>query len=55
MAKRFPPPIANLPAAHIPLEGVSAFLSPSDSHRIIFMAFEGDITFFDEHDRCRRK
>ena len=39
----FPEPIRNLPEADIPLDGVTAYLSQSDSHQILFMQFEKDI------------
>jgi len=40
MSHVFPDPIRNLPEADIPLEGVTAYLSQSDTHQIIFMCFE---------------
>ena len=43
MSDIFPDPIRNLPEADIPLEGIKAFLSQSDTHQIIFMAFEKDV------------
>ena len=39
----FPDPIRNLPEADIPLEGVTAYLSQSDTHQIVFMQFEKDV------------
>jgi mannose-6-phosphate isomerase-like protein (cupin superfamily) len=39
----FPEPIRKLPPADIPLDGVTGFLSQSDSHQIIFMEFERDV------------
>ena len=39
----FPKPIRNLPEADIPLEGIKAYLSQSDTHQIIFMEFEKDV------------
>jgi mannose-6-phosphate isomerase-like protein (cupin superfamily) len=39
----FPEPIRNLPGADIPLDGVTAYLSQSDTHQIIFMQFETDV------------
>lgn len=39
----FPEPIKKLPEADIPLEGVKAYLSQSDSHQILFMEFERDV------------
>jgi quercetin dioxygenase-like cupin family protein len=38
----FPQPIRNLPQADIPLEGVTAYLSQSDTHQILFMEFARD-------------
>ncbi len=43
MNQVFPEPIRNLPEADIPLDGVTAYLSQSDTHQIIFMQFEADI------------
>ncbi|BCS54357.1 cupin domain-containing protein [Geobacter sp. SVR] len=43
MTDLFPPPIRNLPAADIPLEGLRAYLSQSESHQIIFMEFEKEV------------
>jgi quercetin dioxygenase-like cupin family protein len=43
MSEIFPEPITKLPEADIPLTGVKAYLSQSDSHQIIFMQFEEDI------------
>ena len=40
MSEIFPKPIRNLPEANIPIDGVKAYLSQSDSHQIIFMEFE---------------
>jgi len=42
MTKVFPDPIRNLPQADIPLNGLTAFLSQSDTHQIVFMEFEKD-------------
>ena len=39
----FSEPIRNLPEADIPLEGIKAYLSQSDTHQIIFMEFEKDV------------
>ncbi len=39
----FPEPIKNLPEADIPLAGVTAHLSQSDTHQILFMEFETDV------------
>lgn len=43
MSEIFPEPIKNLSEADIPLEGVKAYLSQSESHQIIFMEFSEDI------------
>jgi len=43
MAEIFPEPIRNLPEADIPLEGIRAFLSQSETHQILFMEFEKDV------------
>ena len=43
MLEIFPKPIRNLPEADIPLEGIKAYLSQSDTHQIIFMEFEKDV------------
>ena len=43
MTQLFPEPIQNLPEADIPLDGVTAYLSQSDTHQIIFMQFERDV------------
>lgn len=40
MSEVFPDPVKNLPQADIPLKGISAYLSQSDSHQIIFMEFD---------------
>lgn len=42
MSKIFPEPIQNLPEADIPLDGIKAYLSQSESHQIIFMEFSKD-------------
>lgn len=42
MKSTFPEPIRNLPKAAIPLDGVTAYLSQSDTHQILFMEFEKD-------------
>jgi quercetin dioxygenase-like cupin family protein len=39
----FPEPILKLPRARIPLEGVTAYLSQSENHQIIFMEFSRDV------------
>ena len=39
----FPEPITDLPQADIPLTGVEAHLSQSESHQILFMQFAEDV------------
>jgi quercetin dioxygenase-like cupin family protein len=39
----FPKPIRSLPEADIPMEGVTAYLSQSETHQILFMEFEKDV------------
>lgn len=39
----FAAPITALPKADIPLEGITAYLSQSDTHQIVFMHFEKDV------------
>jgi quercetin dioxygenase-like cupin family protein len=43
MSELFPDPIKNLPEADVPLPGVKAYLSQSDTHQIIFMEFVKDV------------
>ena len=43
MNKIFSEPIRNLPKADIPLDGLTAYLSQSDNHQILFMEFEKDV------------
>ncbi len=43
MATIFPKPITNLPEADIPIEGIRAYLSQSDTHQILFMEFSKDV------------
>jgi len=43
MNQVFPEPIRNLPEADIPLDGVIAYLSQSDTHQILFMEFKKDV------------
>jgi len=43
MSKVFPAPIRKLPKADIPMEGLTAFLSQSRSHQVLFMEFERDV------------
>ncbi len=42
MSYTFPEPIRDLSEADIPLDGVTAYLSQSDTHQILFMEFEKD-------------
>jgi quercetin dioxygenase-like cupin family protein len=39
----FPDPIMRLPKADIPLNGLTAYLSQSETHQILFMQFEEDV------------
>jgi len=43
MKQVFPEPIRNLPEANIPLDGLTAYLSQSETHQILFMEFEKDV------------
>ena len=43
MTEVFPGAITRLPEADIPLDGIRAYLSQSDSHQIIFMQFDQDV------------
>ncbi len=43
MSTVFPKPISDLPEADIPIDGITAFLSQSGSHQIIFMEFEKNV------------
>lgn len=43
MTDIFPEAIRNLPEADIPLDGITAYLSQSDTHQILFMQFEKDV------------
>ena len=45
MKSIFPEPIRNLPRADIPMKGISAYLSQSEKHQIIFMEFDEDVDF----------
>ena len=47
----FPEQKRKLPEADIPLEGIKAYLSQSDTHQIIFMEFEKDVDLF-EHSHA---
>lgn len=39
----FPEPITALPQADIPIEGITAYLSQSQNHQIVFMQFEKNV------------
>jgi len=43
MNQVFPEPIRNLPEADIALDGLTAYLSQSDKHQILFMQFDQDV------------
>ena len=43
MSNIFPKAITDLPEADIPIKGVKAYLSQSDTHQVLFMAFEQDV------------
>jgi len=43
MDQVFPEAIRALPQADIPLDGVTAYLSQSDTHQILFMEFQNDV------------
>jgi quercetin dioxygenase-like cupin family protein len=43
MKNIFPDPITKFPEADIPIDGVTAYLSQSDNHQIIFMQFDKDV------------
>ncbi|WP_300671557.1 cupin domain-containing protein [Desulfoluna sp.] len=48
MNQIFPDPIRNLQEANIPIDGITAYLSQSETHQILFMEFEKD-TDLPEH------
>ena len=48
MKNIFPDPVRKLPQADIPIEGLTAYLSQSENHQILFMQFEQD-TDLPEH------
>lgn len=43
MNQVFPEPIRSLPEVDIPLDGMIAHLSQSETHQILFMEFEKDV------------
>jgi quercetin dioxygenase-like cupin family protein len=51
MKNTFPEPIRDFPQAEVPLAGVTAYLSQSDTHQILFMEFEKD-TNLPEHSHA---
>lgn len=51
MSNIFPKAITDLPEADIPIEGVEAYLSQSDTHQVLFMAFEKDVDL-PEHEHA---
>ncbi len=51
MTSIFPEPIRLLPEADIPLEGVTAYLSQSESHQTLFMQFEKSVDL-PEHEHA---
>jgi quercetin dioxygenase-like cupin family protein len=42
MKNTFPEPIRKLPKADIPIDGLQAYLSQSNTHQILFMEFDQD-------------
>jgi len=40
----FPETITNLPEADIPLDGITAYLSQAETHQILFMQFDKDVS-----------
>jgi quercetin dioxygenase-like cupin family protein len=42
MEEVFPEPVTRLPEADIPVEGLRAYLSQSDTHQVLFMEFAED-------------
>lgn len=47
----FPEPIKQLPIADIPLEGLTAYLSQSDTHQTLYMQFEKSVEL-PEHEHA---
>jgi len=43
MVDTFPEPIRRLPQADVPLGGVTAYLSQSETHQIVFMEFAEEV------------
>ena len=43
MSQVFPEPIRNLSEADVPVSGVKAYLSQSETHQIIFMEFSEEV------------
>jgi quercetin dioxygenase-like cupin family protein len=49
MSHFFAEPITQLPKADIPLEGLTAYLSQSDTHQILYMQFEKTVDLPEHH------
>lgn len=43
MPETFPEPIRGLPQADLPIEGVTAYVSQSETHQVVFMEFTEDV------------
>lgn len=47
----FPVPVQGLPEADIPIEGLTAYLSQSETHQTLYMLFEKDVQLLEhQHD-----
>jgi hypothetical protein len=55
MSHVFPEPIKSLPEADIPLDGVTAYLSQSNTHQILFMVFDKNVDLPEHEKRCFTK
>lgn len=53
MKSVFPPAIQKLPQADVPLRGITAFLSQSETHQILFMTFEEDVELPEHSHECQ--
>lgn len=51
MKNIFPEPICTFPKADIPLEGLTAYLSQSDTHQTLYMQFENTVEL-PEHEHA---
>lgn len=51
MKNIFPEPIQQFPIADIPIDGLTAYLSQSDTHQTLYMQFEKDIEL-PEHEHA---